>query len=392
MRFGHGGWFDKAAPNIVYSPISRPGYSRGGAAARLPKFPPAGRPSLRCAIRNAKPEPVVSRPVVLLVDHSIQPQAREMLSKTCEVRVLDGYPSEATLVKEMAEADAMLARLVKITKPALDAAKKIKLIACHGVGVDRLDLAHATSLGIVVTTTGDANAAAVAEYTFGLMLGLLRMVPAADARMRTGAWSRNALIGPELEGRTLGLVGLGAIGTRVARQALGFRMRVISYDPNVPAPPPGLDVAMVPFEKLLAESDIVSLHPRLNGGNFHMIDAKALGAMKKTACLINTARGELVDESALIAALQSGQIANAALDVFEKEPHPENSPLRQMPNVLLSPHVAGQTHEALVKIAICGAEQILDALAGKQPRYVYNPEVYEIRKKLAAQQPAKVQA
>ena len=148
------------------------------------------------------------------------------------------------------------------------------------------------------------------------------MVPAADARMREGAWSRNALIGPELEGKTLGIIGLGAIGKRVARQALGFRMRVISYDPNVPAPPADLDVKMVPFEKVLAQSDFVSLHPRLNSGNFHMIDAKALGAMKKTACLINTARGELVDEAALIEALKSGRIANAALDVFEKEPHP----------------------------------------------------------------------
>ena len=332
----------------------------------------------------------MTRPVVLLIDHSIQPQARETLSKTCEVRVLDAYPSEATLIKEMADADAMLARLVKITRPALDAAKKLKIVACHGVGVDRLDLEHATSLGIVVTTSGSANAAAVAEYTFGLLLGLHRMVPAADARMRTGAWSRNALIGPELEGKTLGILGLGSIGKRVARQALGFRMRVISYDPNVPAPPPDLDVTMMPLEKVLAESDFVSLHPRLNSGNFHMIDAAALGKMKKTACLINTARGELVDELALIEALKAGRIASAALDVFEKEPHPADSPLRQMQNVLLSPHVAGQTHEALVRIAIWGAEQILDELAGKLPRYVYNPEVYEIREKL--QQAAKVQA
>jgi phosphoglycerate dehydrogenase-like enzyme len=137
---------------------------------------------------------------------------------------------------------------------------------------------------------------------------------------------------------------------------------------------------MVPFEKLLAESDVVSLHPRLNDGNIHMIDRAALAAMKPTACLINTARGELIEEPALIEALQAGRIANAALDVFEKEPLSADSPLRQMPNVMLSPHVAGQTHEALVRIAITAAQQMLDELAGKRPRYVYNPEVYEVRK------------
>jgi phosphoglycerate dehydrogenase-like enzyme len=327
----------------------------------------------------------VSRPIALLVDHSIQPQAAEILRKTCEVRIIDPYPSEATLIKEMGEADVMLARHVKITAPALDAARKLKIVACHGVGVDRLDLAHATSLGIVVTTTGSANAAAVAESTFGLLLGLLRKVREADEGMRSGAWSRDALIGPELEGRTLGLIGLGAIGKRVARQALGFRMNVIAYDPNVPAPPPDLDVKMVPFETMLAQSDIVSAHPRLNAGNIRMMNAAAFAAMKPTACFINTSRGELVDEAALIDALRTGKITNAALDVFEKEPLPADSPLRKMPNVLLAPHVAGQTHEALVKIAICGAEQMLDELAGKQPRFVYNPEVYEIRKKLGQQ-------
>ncbi len=334
----------------------------------------------------------MTRPIAVLVDHSIQPQAAEILSRTCEVRVLSAYPSEETLSKALADADAMLARLVKITKPSLNAAKKLKIVACHGVGVDRIDLAHATALGIVVTTSGSANAAAVAEYTFGLLLGLHRMVPAADARMREGTWSRNALIGPELEGKTLGIIGIGNIGKRVARQALAFRMRVISYDPNVPAAPDGLDVTMAPFEQVLADSDIVSMHPRLNDGNFHMMNAAAFAAMKKTACFINTARGELVDEPALIEALKSGRIANAALDVYEKEPHPADSPLRQMPNVLLSPHVAGQTHEALVRIAIWGAEQILDELSGKQPRYVYNPEVYEIRKKLGKPVPAAAQA
>lgn len=311
---------------------------------------------------------------VVFTDGSIRRAALDLLAPTCDVRVLDAYPSEGALARACADADAILARLGTVTRAVLEAAPRLRIVARHGVGVDAVDLAAATARGIVVTTTGSENAAAVAEYTFALLLGLARHVVAADAGMRAGEWKRDPLVGMELDGATLGVIGYGAIGRRVARQGLGFGMRVLACDPAATATDGG--VRLVALDELLAQADVVTLHTRLTADNAHLVDARALSRMKPGAVLVNTARGELVDETALLAALTSGALRGAALDTFEREPLAADHPLRRLPNVLLSPHVAGQTEAAVQRVARAAAQCILDELAGTRPRFVYNPEAY----------------
>ena len=240
--------------------------------------------------------------------------------------------------------------------------------------MDAVDLDTATERGVVVTTTGSENAATVAEYTFALLLALVRHVVAADTSMRAGQWRRDPLVGMELDGRTMGVIGYGAIGRRVARQAMGFGMRVVACD--VAQATPDFGVTLTSLEDLLAQSDVVSLHMRLTPRNVHLIGERALARMMPGAYLVNTARGELVDEAALVAALERGSLRGAALDTYEREPLDAASPLRRMHNVLLSPHVAGQSEAALKRVALVAAQCILDELAGRMPAFVYNPAAY----------------
>ena len=318
------------------------------------------------------------RPCVVFTDKTIRHEALDLLAPTCHVRILTSYPSENELMNACVDAHGILARMGTISSRVIVSARELRIIARHGVGVDTVDLEAATRRGIVVTTTGSENAAAVAEYTFALLLALVRKVLRADGDMRKGEWSREASVGMELEGRTLGIVGLGAIGRRVARQANGFGMRVLAFDPNIgDAEDPAIE--QTSFEDLLERSDVVTLHTRLTAETARLIDAGALARMKSGAVLINTSRGEVVDQSALIAALSSGALGGAALDTYEQEPLPADSPLRGLSNVVLSPHVAGQTSAALVRVAICAAQAILDEFAGRRPQYVYNPEAYDVR-------------
>ena len=316
---------------------------------------------------------------VVLTDNTVHPEAVARLRTRAAVHILDGYPDEATLTDACRNADAVLARLGVVTTGVIRAAPSLRIIARHGAGSDGVDLPAATARGIVVTTTGPANAAAVAEYTIALLLGLLRKVPAADQGMRDGNWFRAPLIGTALEGSTLGIIGCGEVGTRVARIAQAFGMTVLATQPTRPdaTPPP---IPILPLHELLRRSDIVSLHLRLTPDNAAIIDAAAIAAMKPGAILVNTARGELIDEPALIAALQSGHVAAAALDTYAIEPLSPESPLRQMPNVLLSPHVAGQTATALLQVGHAAVQAILDEFDGKRPAFVVNPEAYAARR------------
>ena len=182
----------------------------------------------------------------------------------------------------------------------------------------------------------------------------------------------------ELEGKTLGVIGLGAIGRLVARQAQGFGMRVLAFDPGLIAAEDSW-VVLTSLEELLRISDVVSLHTRLTPKTWHLLDARAMASMKPGAFIINTARGEVLDEIALIALLESGRLGGAALDTYENEPLATNSVLRKLTNVILSPHVAGQTKEALSRVASVAAQAILDEFAGDQPKYVYNPTAFANR-------------
>lgn len=319
----------------------------------------------------------MTRHVVVFTDGSIREEAVDLLAQSCDVRVLRAYPSEDALVEACRDAHAILARLGTVTRRVIEASPKLRIVARHGVGVDAVDLEAATRCGVVVTTTGSENAAAVAEYTFALLLALVRHVIAADRGMRNAEWTRDPLVGVELDGLTMGVIGYGAIGRRVARQALGFGMRVLAHDTAAPSAEAG--VTMTSLDDLLARADVVSLHTRLHASNARLIDARALSLLKPGAYLVNTARGELVDEAALIAALNDGTLRGAALDTYEREPLAADSALRRMQNVVLSPHVAGQTEAALRRVGIAAAQCILDELAGRRPAFVYNPEAYRNR-------------
>ena len=322
--------------------------------------------------------PTAHRPTVVFTDESIRPEVAELMRGSCNVRILQAYPSEQVLAEACQNAEAILARLGVVTARVIAAAPRLRIIARHGAGSDGVDLAAATARGVIVTTTGPANAGAVAEYTFALLLALLRRVTQADGAMRAGLWSRDPLVGEALEGKTLGIVGFGAVGGRVARVAAAFGMQVIAAAGRGPDAVPK-PVPVLPLVEMLAAADVVSLHARLMPETHGMIDARAIAAMRPGAVLVNTARGELVDEAALIAALQTGHLAGAALDTYAIEPLAANSPLRGLTNVVLSPHVAGQTKDAVLKVGSAAGQAILDELAGRRPRFVVNPAAYAAR-------------
>lgn len=315
-------------------------------------------------------DPARHRPQVVFTDTSIADEARALLEPTCDIRIAGAYASEDATIAVARDADAIIARLGQITAGVIAAAPRLRIVACHGSGVDCVDMAAATARRVVVTNAGPSNAGAVAEYTFALLLALLRKIPLADRGMREGAWARTPQIGASLEGKTLGIVGFGQIGQRVARSALGFGMRVLVTDPRAQTP---AEITRVPLERLLATADIVSVHARLTPETAGMLDPRA---MRSGSVLVNTARGEIVREDCLIEALRTGHLAGAALDTYAVEPLPAASPLRSMDNVVLSPHVSAQTREAMAAMGRTAAEAILDVLAGRRPKFVRNPEVY----------------
>lgn len=254
-------------------------------------------------------------------------------------------------------------------------APQLRVISRCGIGIDNVDLAAATALGVVVTNTPDANSTSVAELTMGLMLALARAIPAHDRNVRAGGWDR--LPGLELHGHTLGLLGFGRIGREVAHRARVFGMQ-IAYHDTVEPPVDlvrSLDARAMDREALLAASDIVSLHLPLTPATRHIIDGRALRRMQPTAFLINTGRGGLVDEAALARALREGWIAGAAADVFEREP-PGPSPLFELTNFIASPHAGGVTRQSSVRMGLEAAENALAVLRGERPENVVNPKVY----------------
>src|SRR6516164_7036295 len=256
-------------------------------------------------------------------------------------------PEKDGLNGELAEADALLVRsAVFVDGAMMDKAPKLRVIGRAGVGVDNIDLDAATKRGICVMNTPGGNATAVAEHTLALMLALARHVTRADSTTHAGKWEKKSLQGTELRGKTLGIVGLGKIGMEVAKRARVFGMQIVAHDPFVSAALAKENgIGLAPLEEVYAASDYLSLHVGLTPQTQNMINAETLKKMKKGARLVNCARGELIDEAALAAALQQGQVAAAALDVFVKEPL-KDSPLQKMDNVVLTPHIAGSTNEA----------------------------------------------
>ena len=269
----------------------------------------------------------------------------------------DGLPAA------LADADALVVRSAVQADDALMAfAPKLRVIGRAGVGVDNIDAAAATRRGIVVMNTPGANAVAVAELTIALMLALARKLPMANATMHAGKWEKKSLQGMELRGKTLGILGLGRIGLEVAKRAKGFGLEIIGSDPFVSAAVARENgIRLVTLDELLAGSDYLTLHVGLTPQTTGVINAKTLATMKKGVRIINCARGELVDDAALVEALKSGQVAGAALDVFVEEPA-KNSPYAELDNVILTPHIAGSTAEAQEAVGVQIAMQVREYL------------------------------
>jgi len=305
-------------------------------------------------------------------------QFRKMMGVKRELREFVGDPRKlAELVQDI---DVLLVHLAPVTKEVLTRGKRLKVIGCARGEPVNIDIEAATMLGIPVIATPGRNAEAVADYTLGLILAHTRNIARAHALLKRGIWTDEfydyKFCGYELSGKTLGIIGLGKIGTKVARRAKAFGMKVIAYDPYVDEERmKSHGVKKVDMETLLKESDIVSIHARLTPETKHMIGEKELKLMKPTAILVNTARGSIVDEEALTRALKQGWIAGAALDVFEVEPLPPNHPLLGLNNVTLTPHIAGASKETVRRAANMLAEDAARILLGERPKYCVNPEV-----------------
>lgn len=318
---------------------------------------------------------------VVVTSDRISPEAVELLSEKCRIGFIGSYSKPSDIAKVVSDnrADGLIVRTGKITREVILASPRLRVIAKHGIGVDNVDVPAATELKIPVLISASANYRSVAEHTLALMLSLAKDIPTLDARVRGGHWDKTSYCGVELFRKGLGLVGFGRIGRRLAELVAPFEMNVTVYDPFLTGEvPPGI-TRVQEIGALLKAVDIVSLHLPLTTQTRHLIGAAELGMMKKTAWLINTARGEIIDEKALIDALKGGIIAAAGLDTFAQEP-PENlDRLCGAGKLVLTPHVGAATAESMVRMAVEAARNVLTILEGKKPEraVMVNPEIYD---------------
>ena len=319
----------------------------------------------------------------------IHPAAVALLEKSAEVVRPRDYSREAFL-EALRDADGMIARKIHIGAEEMDHAPRLKVIARHGVGLDSVDLPAATQRGIVVTNTPGENRESVAELALAFMLALARRIPQAQASISAlpkgdrGQFSallqRYNLTGIDLEGKALGIIGTGRIGSSVAKKCVAaFDMKVKGYDPYVSGEVmKSFGVKKVEsLDDLLPSVDFLTVHCPLTPETKGMVGRRELALMKKGTYVINAARGGIVNEQALYEVLGSGHIAGAALDVWEIEPPDPASPLLRHPNLLATPHYAGTTEESLYRVGIAAVEEALTVLQGKRPRYAVNPEVWD---------------
>lgn len=313
------------------------------------------------------------KPKVLLYE-SMHQKGLDYLKDHAEIIRASGYDEE-TLCREAVEVKGIIIRANgEATARIMDSAPLLKVIGRHGVGVDNIDVAAATERGIYVVNTPGVNNEAVAEHAVGLMMALSKRILKADHAIRNGHWDfRSSGYGQEMMGRTLGVVGLGNIGYRVAEIChLAFNIRILYHDEILkPEAEHNLSAEKVELEELLRSSDYVSLHVPALPSTFHLIDSEKIGLMKESAFLINTSRGPVVNTAALLAALKDERIAGAGLDVYEEEPLPQNSELLELPNTILTPHIASHTEEAMMAMSMV-AEDIVRVIQGEVPRHPVN--------------------
>jgi len=305
----------------------------------------------------------VSKPVLLVTAADLAPQALELL-QDFEVVYAGKTPQVPDLVALAKRHDpvAIIVRYGQVPAAVMDAAPSLKVISKHGSGTDTIDKAAAAARGIEVTAAVGANAAAVAEQAMALLLACAKSVVKLNERMHHGHWDKATHKSVELAGRTVGVVGLGAIGRRFARMAAAMDMRVIGYDPFAQDLPEFIE--RVELDTLWREADAISLHCPLTEDNRNLLNAKTLAQCKRGVIVVNTGRGGLIDEAALLDALASGQVAMAGLDAFAQEPTPQDHPFFGHPQLVLSPHIGGVTSDAYVKMGVAAARNVL-AVLGK---------------------------
>lgn len=301
----------------------------------------------------------------ILVADKISPKGVAYLRQQPGFEVIEAYGSSPEKVLELVkDVQAIAVRSeTKITRAVFEAAPLLKVVGRAGVGVDNVDVDAATERGVVVMNTPGGNTISTAELTFTHILCCARPIAQGAASMKAGNWDRKTLSGVELLRKNIGIIGLGRIGSEVAKRAQAFGMKVLAYDPYLtPARAAAMQVESVTLDQLLAASDYITVHMPLTDETNNMIDEAALAKCKKGVRIVNCARGGIVNEKALVAALKSGQVGAAGLDVFETEPLPKDSELRSAPNIVLTPHIAASTTEAQETVGIEIAEQIADTL------------------------------
>lgn len=291
-----------------------------------------------------------------------------------QVTVLEKRLPEAELLPLVADVEAMVVRSeTKITRKVIDAAPKLRVVGRAGVGVDNVDVDAATARGIVVMNTPSGNTISTAELTFSMLMALARHIPQAHMSMKAGEWNRKAFSGTELYGKTLGILGMGRIGTEVARRAQAFGMTVVAFDPYLSAArAKSMDVETLSLDDLYARADFITVHMPMTDETKGMINTQTIAKMKTGVRLLNCARGGIIVEADLVAAIQAGKVAGAALDVYEVEPLAKDHPLRNLPQVIMTPHLGASTDEAQENVGIEVAEAITDYLVNGAVRNAVN--------------------
>lgn len=325
-----------------------------------------------------------STPDLVFVTRPIPEAGLRLIRESCQVRVWEERQplSREGLLREIADCDGLVCLLSdRIDAEVIAAGKRLRAISQYAVGLDNIDLAAATARGIAVGHTPGVLTEATADLAFALLMAAARRLPEGIENVRAGewlTWEPLGFLGADVWGATLGLIGLGRIGTAVARRGRGFAMRVLYYEPaRKPELEAELGLEYAALDDLLAQSDFVSLHCPLTAETHHLIDERALRRMKRTAVLVNTARGSVVVTAALERALREGWIAAAALDVTDPEPLPPDHPLLELPNCLVVPHIGSATVRTRERMAVMTAENLLAGLRGERPPYCANPQLWE---------------
>ena len=315
-------------------------------------------------------------------------EAISLIEEYADVEVYDSEEEPAPydlILEKVRDIDGLLCLLTdKIDARVIEAGERLKVISNYAVGYDNIDVEAATKRGIYVTNTPGVLTETTADLAWAILMAIARRVVEADKYVRAGrwvhAWGPKMMLGSDVHGKTLGIVGLGRIGSAVARRAKGFNMRVIYYDVVRREDLEGeLGLEYKPLEELLREADYITLHVPLTKDTYHLIGERELNMMKPTAYLINTSRGAVIDQRALYRALKERRIAGAALDVFEKEPIDQDDPLLELDNVVLTPHIGSASVETRKKMAMMAAENLVSVLRGVEPPNLVNPEVRKIR-------------